>query len=42
MLVDTSSKGDPRDLLPTVYALWRAPTLLPSVILKHARRAPWR
>ena len=42
MLVDTSSKGDPRDLLPTVYALWRAPTLLPSVMLKHARRAPWR
>lgn len=32
VFVDTSSKGD---LIPTVYALWRAPGILPVVQLKH-------
>ncbi len=33
VLVDSSSKGD---WLPTLFALWRAPTLLPALNLKHA------
>ena len=33
ILVDVSSKGD---WLPTVFALWRAPDLLPIITLKHA------
>lgn len=32
IVVDTSGKGD---FLPTIFALWQAPTLLPQVFLKH-------
>jgi len=33
LLVDGSGKGD---WLPTIFALWRLPTLLPSVVCNHA------
>jgi len=33
LLVDVSSKGD---LQPSLYALWRAPELLPALTLRHA------
>ena len=33
VLVDDSGKGD---WLPTLFALWRAPALLPALQLKHA------
>ena len=33
LLVDTTAKGD---YIPTIYALWKAPSLLPTVTLKHA------
>lgn len=32
VFIDTSSKGD---VIPTVYALWRAPGILPVIKLKH-------
>lgn len=32
MFVDSSSKGD---IIPTIYALWRAPGILPVIYLKH-------
>ena len=39
LLVDSASKGAAADLLPTLFALWRAPGLLRAITLKHAHVA---
>jgi translation initiation factor 2D len=33
LILDTTCKND---LMPTIFALWKVPSLLPTIYLKHA------